>query len=116
MRGEIEDLTHFVQDCAAARKPVAAICAATLALARAGLLDDHRHTSNGEGFISQYVPDYKGQQLYQKQRAVRAGNVITANGLAPFAFAAEIFRCVAPGREKDIATYEALYARGLLDA
>lgn len=41
--------------------------------------------------------------------------VITANGLAPFAFAAEIFRTVAPGRTEDISTYEALYSRGLLD-
>src|SRR5215469_18221091 len=115
MGGEIEDLTSFVRTFAAVGKPVAAICAATLSLARAGLLDDHRHTSNGEGFISKYVPEYRGQRLYQKVRAVTDGNVITANGLAPFAFAAEIFRRVAPGRENDIATYEALYSRGLLD-
>ena len=115
MRGEIEDLTSFVRTFAAVGKPVAAICAATLSLARAGLLDDHRHTSNGEGFISKYVPEYRGQRLYQKVRAVTDGNVITANGLAPFAFAAEIFRRVAPDRENDIAIYEALYSRGLLD-
>ena len=47
--------------------------------------------------------------------AVTDGNVITANGLAPFAFAAEIFRKVAPVRESDISMYEALYSRGLLD-
>jgi hypothetical protein len=34
--------------------------------------------------------------------------VITANGLAPFAFAAEIFRTVAPDRIDDIVTYEGL--------
>jgi putative intracellular protease/amidase len=115
MRGEIEELTSFVRAFPDAGKPVAAICAATLSLARAGLLDDHRHTSNGEGFISKYVPEYRGQRLYQKVRAVTDGNVITANGLAPFAFAAEIFRSAAPGRENDIDTYEALYSRGLLD-
>jgi hypothetical protein len=30
-------------------------------------------------------------------------------------FAAEIFRALAPGRERDIETYEKLYSRGLLE-
>jgi len=115
MGGEIEEVTSFIKAFARAGKPVAAICAATLSLAHAGLLDDHHHTSNGDGFIAKYVPKYRGQELYQRARAVTDGNVITANGLAPFAFAAEIFRSVAPGRENDIATYEALYSRGLQD-
>ena len=34
-------------------RPVAAICGATLALARCGLLDEHLHTSNGKDFIGQ---------------------------------------------------------------
>jgi len=115
MRGEIKEVTGLVKGVKDAGRPVAAICAATLALAYAGLLDDHRHTSNGKEFISKYVPKYRGHALYQQLRSVTDGNVITANGLAPFAFAAEIFRTVAPDRAGDIATYEALYSRGLLD-
>lgn len=115
MRGEITEVTGLIKRFTDAGRPVAAICAATLPLAHAGLLDDHRHTSNGEGFIPKYVPEYRGQRLYQKVRAITDGNVITANGLAPFSFAAEVFRNVAPGRENDITTYEALYSRGLLD-
>lgn len=115
IRGEITELTGFIKAISKAGRPVAAICAATLSLAHAGLLDDHRHTSNGFDFIPKYVPGYKGQKLYQKVRAVRDGNVITANGLAPFAFASEIFRALAPERANDIATYDALYSRGLLD-
>jgi len=115
MRGEIEQVTDFIKMLTGKRKLVAAICAATLSLAHAGLLDDHLHTSNGDGFIAKYVPNYRGQELYQRMRAVADRNVITANGLAPFAFAAEIFRKVAPGRQSDITMYEALYSRGLLD-
>jgi putative intracellular protease/amidase len=115
MQREIEEVTGFIKGITGAGKPVAAICAATLSLAHAGLLDDHHHTSNGKGFIPEYVPKYRGHELYQKLRAVRDGIVITANGLAPFAFAAEIFRTVTPHRKDDIATYEGLYARGLLD-
>ncbi len=57
---------------------VAAICGATLALARLGLLDDRAHTSNGEGFLSMFCPNYKGEKHYVSQPAVRDGNLITA--------------------------------------
>jgi putative intracellular protease/amidase len=115
MQAEMVELTSFIKAISKAARPVAAICGATLSLAYAGLLDDHRHTSNGYDFIPKYVPRYKGHKLYEKVRAVRDGNVITANGLAPFAFASEIFRAVAPERANDIATYDGLYSRGLLD-
>lgn len=115
MREEIHEVTRLIKDLVESGRPVAAICAATLSLARAGLLDDRRHTSNGYAFIPKYVANYRGQRLYQRVRAVADRNVITANGLAPFAFAAEIFRKLVPDRENDIATYEALYSRGSLD-
>jgi putative intracellular protease/amidase len=115
MGGEIGGITALIETVHQAARPIAAICAATLSLAHVGLLNDHRHTSNGEGFIAKYVPAYCGHDFYVKAPAVRDRSVITANGLAPFAFAAEIFRAVAPDRANDIATYEGLYSRGLLD-
>ncbi len=115
MIGEIKEITRLVIAVHAAGRPVAAICAATLSLAHAGLLNRHRHTTNGAGFIAEYVPEYTGQDLYLKKSAVSDANIITANGLSPFALAAEIFRAVVPDRVNDIATYEALYSRGLLD-
>jgi putative intracellular protease/amidase len=115
MREDLQEVTRLTKDLIESDRPVAAICAATLSLARAGLLDDRRHTSNGCAFIPKYVATYRGQGLYQRVRAVADGNVITANGLAPFAFAAKIFRKLAPDRENDIAIYESLYSRGLLD-
>ena len=113
--GEIEEITHLTSAVHQAGRPVAAICAATLSLAHAGLLNTHRHTSNGNGFIAKYVPAYRGGDLYAKVPAITDKNVITANGLAPFAFAAEIFCYVAPDRTDDIAIYETLYSRRLLD-
>ena len=41
MRGEIGQVTDFIKAVTDARRPVAAICAATLSLAYAGLLNDH---------------------------------------------------------------------------
>ena len=71
--------------------PVAAICGATLALARAGLLDDRRHTSNAPEYLAQHAPNYKGSDFYLPQLATRDRGVITASGLGSVEFAREIF-------------------------
>ena len=70
--------------------PVAAICAATLALARAGLLDDLRHTSNAREYL--ISSGYRGTAFYCGVPAVTDRNVITATGVAPVDFAREIFK------------------------
>jgi putative intracellular protease/amidase len=113
--GEVAEVSDAVRAVVTLGRPVAAICAATLALAHAGLLDNRLHTSNGKGFIEKHVPEYRGLNLYRPLRSVHDKCVVTANGLAPFAFAAEIFRALAPEREGDIKAYESLYSRGLLD-
>lgn len=59
-------MTPYIDEFLATNKTVAAICGATLALARAGLLNDRQHTSNKTGYIEQYVRDYSGQKLYVK--------------------------------------------------
>lgn len=69
--------------------PVAAICGATLGLARAGLLDTVRHTSNAAAFLAQ--SGYTGGDFYVDEPAVTDGNVITAPGTAPIDFAKHIF-------------------------
>jgi putative intracellular protease/amidase len=112
---ELPQVSETVNATIAEGRPVAAICAATLALAHAGLLNDRFHTSNGRGFLAKHSPKYQGEHFYRAVQAVSDRLVITANGLAPFAFAAEIFRALAPERERDIETYRSLYARGMLD-
>ena len=71
--------------------PVAAICGATLALARVGLLDDRRHTSNGPEYLAQHAANYKGSSAYVPKLAIRDRGVITASGLGCLEFAREIF-------------------------
>lgn len=71
--------------------PIAAICAGTLALARAGLLDHHAHTSNERGYLERMVPDYAGSSRYVDELAVRDRGLITASGVGPTEFAREIF-------------------------
>jgi putative intracellular protease/amidase len=71
---------------------VAGICGATLALADAGLLDTRPHTSNDLTALKMFCPRYRGEKFYRNEPAVTDGNLITAGGLAPVAFAYHIFR------------------------
>ena len=82
----IEKAREFID----AGVPVAAICAATLALARAGLLDDRLHTSNAPEYIA--YSNYHGQEHYRAVAAITDRGVITASGIAPVDFAYEIFK------------------------
>jgi len=70
--------------------PIAAICGATLAVARTGLLDSRDHTSNEAAYL-QRVSSYQGPSRYVDALAVRDRGVITASGLGPVEFAREIF-------------------------
>jgi putative intracellular protease/amidase len=72
------------------RVPIAAICAGTTAVARAGLIRGRRHTSNGLAYLRRQVPDYGDSDSYVDAPAVRDQGLITATGLADVEFAAEI--------------------------
>ena len=71
--------------------PIAAICAATVAIARLGLLRGRKHTSNGLKYLQTQVPEYREAQNYVEAPAVRDRGLITASGLADVEFARELF-------------------------
>lgn len=71
---------------------IAAICGATVALAKNGLLDNIKHTSNDKEYLKMICPEYHGEVNYVNQTAVADGNVITASGLAPVEFSYEVFK------------------------
>jgi putative intracellular protease/amidase len=72
------------------RVPIAAICGATLAVARAQLLDTRTHTSNQRHYLTQHVDTYRGGDRYVDRPAVTDAGVITASGVASVEFAREI--------------------------
>ncbi|WP_338669896.1 DJ-1/PfpI family protein [Pseudodesulfovibrio methanolicus] len=81
---------------------VAGICGGTLALARAGLLDDVRHTSNDADYLHRHAPGYAGSKFFRPEpEAVTDNRVITAPGTAPVGFAAAIF--ASAGLDRDAA-------------
>ena len=70
--------------------PVAAICGATAGLARGGLLDTRRHTSNSREYLA--ATHYLGAGLYEDASAFTDNDLITAPGTAPVDFAYHIFK------------------------
>jgi putative intracellular protease/amidase len=71
--------------------PIAAICGATVAIARVGLLRGRRHTSNGLEYLRSHVPGYADAAAYVDAPAVRDAKLITASGLGDVEFARELF-------------------------
>lgn len=94
----------------AAGVPVAAICAATLALARVGLLDHLRHTSNAREYL--ISSGYRGAGFYCGVPAITDQNVITATGLAPVDFAREIFKMLHLYSPASIEAWYAMFKHG----
>jgi putative intracellular protease/amidase len=71
-------------------RPVAAICGATYGLARSGLLDFRRHTSNAADFLT--PSGYAGAERYVDEPVVDDDGLITAPATAPVDFSAAVFR------------------------
>jgi len=102
---ELGDVLHAAR---ASGRLVAAICDGTLALARAGLLDQVRHTGNAPDALT--ATGYAGAALYQQTpAAVSDGGVVTAPGTAPVSFMAAVMAGL--GRHDDnLAFYLGLHA------
>jgi putative intracellular protease/amidase len=94
--------------------PIGAICAATTAVARTGLLAGRRHTSNGREYLKQHVPDYVGSAMYVDAPAVRDRGLITASGLADVEFAKEIMAELGVLSDSDRADWTSLFRGGRL--
>ncbi len=91
---------------------VGGICAGTLAVARSGLLEGQKHTSNGRAWIFERVPGYAGSEFYDDvPYAVAGDRVVTAPGSAPGTFARAFLEALYPEQKKELAEMGALFAR-----
>lgn len=90
--GKNEEIIKIAGKFLDSGRPIAAICGATAGLARGGLLDTRKHTSNALEYLA--ATNYTGADLYETEPAVSDDNVITASGTAPVDFAYHIFKCL----------------------
>lgn len=92
IEGRNEEIFPLVKRLVKQKRNIAAICDATIFMAKHGYLDNMWHTSNGPKYLSEKVPLYKGKLWYEDLPCVVDNNIITANGAGMIEFAIEIFR------------------------
>jgi putative intracellular protease/amidase len=105
-------LISLLEDSMDAGTPLAAICAATTAVARADLLRGRAHTSNGLEYLKANVPGYTRETDYVDQLAVRDRGLITASGLGAVEFAREIFAELEVFTESDLEVWYRMFKHG----
>ncbi len=110
---EIEQLLNRLD---AQRVPIAAICGATVAIGRLGLLRDRRHTSNGLDYLRSNVPGYAEAANYVDLPAVRDRGLITASGLGDVEFARELFEELNVLSPEDRAVWATMFRSACLPA
>ncbi len=102
------DVSALLQAARDAGKIVAGICDGTVALARAGLLDDVAHTSNSPDNLP--PTGYRGADHYRDQpQAVTGHRVITAPGTAPVSFMTAVLEALGL-RSDELDFYVGLHA------
>jgi putative intracellular protease/amidase len=109
-QGEHLSAAHKAREFLAAGVPVAAICGATAGLARVGVLDERRHTSNAIAYLK--GTGYAGTDRYEDVPAFSDGLLITAGGMAPLEFAREIFKALEVYEDEALDAWYDLYKTG----
>ncbi len=102
------DLAPLLRNARDAGKVVGGICDGVTALARAGVLDDRRHTANGP----ESLPDtgyVGGAHFINSPRAVLDRRIVTAPGTAPVSFMGAVFEALGM-RDGNLDFYLGLYA------
>ena len=92
IEGRNEEIAPLVKRLAKQKRTIAAICDATIFMAKHGYLNNTWHTSNGPDYLSEKISSYEGKFWYEDLPCVVDNNIITANGAGMIEFAVEIFR------------------------
>jgi putative intracellular protease/amidase len=108
-KGLNDAIMPFLEEVRTLKCTLAGICAATIIFAKLGFLNEIHHTSNGEGYLKHYVPDYSGESCFINEPAVVDEGIITANGAAMIEFAYEIFRHIGMMSEENLDSWLRIY-------
>jgi putative intracellular protease/amidase len=90
---------------------VAAICGATIGLARIGALNKIKHTSNDKNYLKAICPNYKGEDHYIDLPAVTDKKTITASGIAPLEFSYEVLKLLDVYKKDTLENWYNLYTK-----
>lgn len=110
-KGGNQEIANLVRAVYLLDKGIAAICGATLFLAREGYLDACWHTSNYDGYLGS-AEGYNGGARYTAEPVARHGHIITAGGVYGFQFAAEVFDYLGLGDDEQFQQWLQYFHRG----
>lgn len=111
------DVAQLLNAVATRGGVVGGICAGTLALARAGMFEQAKHTSNGRDWINGHEAGYAGDGNYlDVPHAVADGKIVSAPGSAPGTFALAFLKTLYPERGVDLARMRTLFAKEYAEA
>ena len=108
--GSVDPALTKAKEFVEAGVPVAAICGATFGLARAGLLDHRRHTSNDPGWLAS--SGYGGAAHYVHEAVVEDRGVITASVTASLEFARVVLARLGVLPERALDAWYGMYKTG----
>ena len=111
-----EKLKSLLRGLHQANVLIAAICAATLEIGRAGLTHNIRHTSNSKKYLKTFVPNYQDDDFYVHELAVADQNIITASGLGSVEFAREIIKHLRIHSDADTDVWFDMFKHGVMPA
>jgi putative intracellular protease/amidase len=109
-----EGLVKLLNELHKEGTPIAAICGATLEIARAGLTHGTHHTSNAKGYLKAFVPDYKDEAFYVEELAVTDKNLITASGLGSVDFGREVIKKLGIYTEAETEEWFGMFKHGVI--
>jgi putative intracellular protease/amidase len=106
------DLISLLHRLHAQNVPIAAICGATLEIARAGLTRRTHHTSNSIKYLKAMVPNYEDEDFYVTDLAVTDKNLITASGLGSLEFGRDVIKKLGILNDADTEMWFRMYKSG----
>ena len=110
------EIADFVRKATTGGVPIAAICGATIFLAKHGFLNNVKHTGDELEYFEEMLEneeDYKGQKNFSVAQVINDGSFITANETAALEFAREIFRTLKTDTDDEINAWYEKHKHGL---
>ena len=113
---ENSDFCNLLKRLHQLKVPIAAICAATLVIVKAGLIKGEHHTSNSLSYLKSMIPSYQEETYYRNDLAVTSNNIVTASGVGNVEFASEILKLLTIYDEETRKSWYDLFKHGILPA
>ena len=115
---QYDEVADFVRKTNEAAVPIAAICGATIFLAKHGFLNKVKHTGDELEYFKEMLKNeekYKGEEYFSVAQVINDGGFITANETASLEFACEIFKTLGTSTEEEFSSWYKSHKHGMAE-